>query len=337
MGRRRYSCDDSYFSIIDTEAKAYLLGFLMADGCIYKKQVILSLAVNDLAMVERFRSELKIESAVRRTFPKQGFSSNTEMATVRFTSPQVVADLARQGIHSRKTFTGEPWKAPQNRPDLQTTYWRGCVDGDGWLCFKNNQGVIGFCGNQSMVNGFAAYATIHCPSKIQVGPDKKIWRVAISGTGVVAPLVAVLYKDSTIHLDRKKAVADTIVSHVQARPRRYEIDENELQSLYGRGVSARQLAKQFETSIKAVNLRLGRTLVTQRTTRQANDLRFTIIDADKIADMKHLYEVGRSCFSIAQEFGVNHNTLRRELIRQGVEWRGNPNHRNGVQRKLLNT
>ena len=39
MGKRKYHCDDGYFDLIDSEAKAYWLGFLAADGNIDVKRV----------------------------------------------------------------------------------------------------------------------------------------------------------------------------------------------------------------------------------------------------------------------------------------------------------
>ena len=34
--RRKYTVDDSFFDVIDTQNKAYILGLLYADGCNYE-------------------------------------------------------------------------------------------------------------------------------------------------------------------------------------------------------------------------------------------------------------------------------------------------------------
>lgn len=54
------------FENIDTEEKAYWLGFLYADGCVGSKEskVELSLAEKDLRHMEKFRSFIGIENKI---------------------------------------------------------------------------------------------------------------------------------------------------------------------------------------------------------------------------------------------------------------------------------
>ena len=35
---RKYNIDDNFFSEINSESKAYILGLLYADGCVYNSQ-----------------------------------------------------------------------------------------------------------------------------------------------------------------------------------------------------------------------------------------------------------------------------------------------------------
>ena len=55
-----YSYDESYFKNIDTEEKAYWLGFLYADGYVRKRQrnseMRLKLGIKDLDHLEKFKN-----------------------------------------------------------------------------------------------------------------------------------------------------------------------------------------------------------------------------------------------------------------------------------------
>lgn len=64
--KNKYKTD--YFNVIDTEKKAYFLGFIYADGCIYKRQkgnsleisLNISIQSKDKEILEELEKELNI-------------------------------------------------------------------------------------------------------------------------------------------------------------------------------------------------------------------------------------------------------------------------------------
>ena len=56
-----YHCNDNYFSIIDSEDKAYFLGLLYSDGCIHDSQsrFLISLQEEDKYILELFKEKIK--------------------------------------------------------------------------------------------------------------------------------------------------------------------------------------------------------------------------------------------------------------------------------------
>ena len=56
LTNRRFDVNHSYFSTIDSEEKAYWLGFLFADGCVRKthtgSQVVLKLSIKDAQAIK---------------------------------------------------------------------------------------------------------------------------------------------------------------------------------------------------------------------------------------------------------------------------------------------
>ncbi len=62
---RKYECDDTYFDDIDSPNKAYIYGFLLADGCVVDNKLILKLSEKDGYMVEKINNLLQNGRPVR--------------------------------------------------------------------------------------------------------------------------------------------------------------------------------------------------------------------------------------------------------------------------------
>src|SRR5260370_41289523 len=56
---RRYAVDEAFFDVIDTEEKAYWLGFLTADGTMREKGGMLALQERDIDHLYKIRSSLR--------------------------------------------------------------------------------------------------------------------------------------------------------------------------------------------------------------------------------------------------------------------------------------
>ena len=100
-----YSLDEEYFKYIDSHNKAYFLGFICADGCIYRRnnhQGMLSIAVKDIdiEILNNFKQSIKTSKPI--SIVKQ--SEKTTMAILQLTSDILVEDLLELGVGVRKTF-----------------------------------------------------------------------------------------------------------------------------------------------------------------------------------------------------------------------------------------
>ena len=117
-----------YFQVIDTHMKAYLLGLLMADGCISEStQLTLPLSAKDIELVELLRDELAPAARIGSYLTKEG----KPMAIFRVSSPALAADLARHGVVQAKTLiTHWPAELPE---ELEGSFTCGYYDGDGSL------------------------------------------------------------------------------------------------------------------------------------------------------------------------------------------------------------
>ena len=68
--RQKYKFQENFFEIIDTQEKAYWLGFLFADGNVYKKRnsYYIKLSVCDKEVVERFKQDISAEYPITVTY-----------------------------------------------------------------------------------------------------------------------------------------------------------------------------------------------------------------------------------------------------------------------------
>lgn len=129
--------NDDYFSIIDTEEKAYFLGLLLADGCISydtknERQPMLRLQLieEDKIILEQLRKALNSNNRIT----KDERPNRKTCCTFSIRSQKIVNDLAKYSIIPNKTYLVEHF--PKNiSENLLKDFLRGYVDGDGSLFF----------------------------------------------------------------------------------------------------------------------------------------------------------------------------------------------------------
>lgn len=195
--------DIGYFERIDTEAKAYLLGFIFADGNVYKNQFSLEIGVKDKEILFLLKDELKINSKI--SYRKR---SNTEVMTIKVTSEKICDSLAKYGIVPNKTLNTR--HLPHNIPrDYLRHFLRGVFDGDGWISIKlDRYYCMGYvCAYASMAEDFRELANSLIENKNRVKITSKggehSYVIQFQNTTQVKQLATALYKDSNYYLPRK--------------------------------------------------------------------------------------------------------------------------------------
>lgn len=124
-----YGSIEDYFSNIDTEEKAYFLGLLTADGCVYlsneSPRVMLQLKQEDSYIVEWFNNAIKSNRKV--LIDKRDGSS-----TAILTSHKMAEDLAFYWGSNHKFLR----MLPVVNPYLLNHLIRGYFDGDGSIGYR---------------------------------------------------------------------------------------------------------------------------------------------------------------------------------------------------------
>lgn len=210
-GNRLYEYDDHFFDAIDTQAKAYWLGFIAADGNVDRKnrRLVIRLAAKDCEHLERLNvclgSNKPIAIGAVRAFGKEYESANLD-----FASKILVAGLQAHGITPNKSLTHE-W--PRFLPDpLVAHYLRGYFDGDGSFHIDAKRPwniAASLLGTRPFLEECRAVLVAHCElSEPTVRPKAKNNKAHVLRYGSrpqVQRFARFLYQDATIFLPRKHA------------------------------------------------------------------------------------------------------------------------------------
>lgn len=132
MGKRLYSCNESYFLEIDSSRKAYWLGFLWADGCLSKKgqnsyRLLVELNPRDIELLEYLSCDLN------STYP---IYKSQRRVRLSIQSEKLFTSLIKLGFCERKTYSESVVSVPI--PYIKD-FVRGLFDGDRCITTKGTK------------------------------------------------------------------------------------------------------------------------------------------------------------------------------------------------------
>jgi len=185
----KYHFNKDYFNQRLDEHRAYHLGFIMADGCIYKDSLQLNLHWKDKSQLEKFRKDIQSDYSIYHI---------KNVCRLMIYSKKLCNFLAKYNIVPRKSLIA---KTPTNiPPELMCHFFRGMFDGDGCLSYRKDRKYwqLQFCGTKDIVENFIKFT----------GEDLKLGRqrntfVCSAQSHKALRIANLLYKDATIYLDRK--------------------------------------------------------------------------------------------------------------------------------------
>lgn len=201
--------DEFFFDTIDTEEKAYWLGFIYADGYISSTNntVGIELKSTDSGHLEKLRNSMQAEREVK-FYHKNSTFGPQDTCRFQICSSHLKKMLLSYYKSTNKTFEGEFPKI--DRIDLIPHLIRGFFDGDGNLSGKPKsqdqifRPSLGFIGTKETLKYIEEISGFHW-SWSQRFPERGLNNYQIN-CGRVQDCINFLnymYKDATIYLDRK--------------------------------------------------------------------------------------------------------------------------------------
>ena len=223
--------NENYFENIDTEKKAYFLGFLMADGCIVERKssqtcIALQIKASDDYLLHELKKELSTKNTI-------GVNSRRMHSQLKIHSNKMANDLSKYGVIPRKTGK-EIFPEDKIPCELANHFIRGFFDGDGWCTYTKSHGkplsriCIGFTGNYKMMCHIRDYFIKHLDgiTNLKIHEFSNLQKGYIGFSSVIFSKFSnvknirdFMYKDATIYLARKKDVLDEAITSIPSRRR----------------------------------------------------------------------------------------------------------------------
>jgi hypothetical protein len=204
----KYTFNHNFFENIDTEAKAYFLGFMVADGHVGTKEVILDLGTKDRHIIEEFVTSIEGNNKIADKQCKSNFNTIEKpicyMSRLNLRSDKMIADLNNLGLTRNKTYDVI---IPKVKKELERHFWRGVMDGDGYVSVHGKIYTtleVGICGHINTVTAFSEFLKRNNIKSTKIFPDHSIFAVRVSGSKYALKFLDLIYKDSDPKLCLKR-------------------------------------------------------------------------------------------------------------------------------------
>lgn len=211
LGLKRYvnkpklRVNENYFKEW-TVNMAYILGFILADGCIikgtykgYSDSLKLGVQLCDIDILEKIKKELN--SGHKITITKNA-------AHFCISSQKIVNDLKRIGISYRKSLKEKTIKVPDK---YIKDFVRGIIDGDGGISIdRNKYPTLRLCGGRDTVTFVRDYFLAKYNIYLKLSERRYslgvLYDIKYRGRSAVK-LIDFLYRDAKLYLNRKYQLA----------------------------------------------------------------------------------------------------------------------------------
>ena len=203
-----YARNEHAFDEIDTEAAAYWLGFIAADGNVSNGRLRIGLSTKDIGYLRKLARWLSPDRTIYTSMNSLG----RPVSTLEIGSQYLVEALSSYGIVPRKTYVMK--QLPTIAHPFLRHLLRGYVDADGYISIRPTYGatvgVVSF--NKEIVeeiqNRLIQELGVSRTSLIHSGVA---WHYRQYGTLQVRKIVSYLYGGATVYLDRKYQLAQKLV------------------------------------------------------------------------------------------------------------------------------
>ena len=307
-----FPVNHSAFQVIDTHQKAYLLGFLLADGCVMlprpgicRSVVNLKILAGDIQVCHMIQSV----AGGNLRFMENGYRVIWEV-----NSDAIVADLIALGITPRKTFTAS-LKWDLIPADLHGAVLAGLIDGDGNLRFNRvkRRAEVSIASGSSalrdqLLERFSFFKAVEIPPK---GKRRSLlYRIEVQNHRErLRAMLQTVYGSLPFRvLERKQAVVDQLRGYV-AEQDAYDERLGHVTELKASGLTIAEIAERMGTSLRPIQARLK---------AQGIDSRRVVFTEDDRQEMLRFHDQGMTVLQIHAAIGKGtEQAVRFHLQRMG--------------------
>lgn len=200
--RNRYTLNENYFDEIDSDIKAYLLGFLAADGCVNKTNYVAFESI-DRELTELLQNELEYSGEIRIVKP-QNYAYHYR---INFSSQKIANALSSYGIVTGRTFSGV-YYFPKS--EYLPSFVLGYFDGDGcaYANVGRSGGLVCIVGSLEFTSELAKRLKMGSVEQHQL---KKVYYWRIHSRQNILAFYNLVYQHENLGLERKKRKIEEIL------------------------------------------------------------------------------------------------------------------------------
>lgn len=209
------------FSIIDSELKAYLIGFFYADATLSEYVISIRLSIKDKKHLEKLAGLLN-----KSTFEKDVLNKNGKIyKSIGFNicSKKSVDSLRKIGFVKNKTYQIDDLVFTNIPDNFKRHFVRGFLDGDGTIFYSKWKRNPDWNDSERCSVGFVSYNSkildsiknwlqenlnledknIKSDNFEDIEKNDKYWRLIYSGNRICKKILDFLYDGSSIYMNRK--------------------------------------------------------------------------------------------------------------------------------------
>jgi intein/homing endonuclease len=203
-----------FFNEINTEEKAYWLGFIYADGCIHKRSLIISLSRRD---------EVHLQKLANIFNKHLYFNSIGTFGGVRLEiiDESIVSNLKKCGILNMKTYDPYPTILNHIPENLVRHFIRGYFDGDGCISrghIEQRRIQFNLLGVEKFLEDIKCIIQKHIPTITNrriTYRDEVLSSLNYSSISDIKEIYKWLYNNVTVWLERKKDKFEEIIKIIE--------------------------------------------------------------------------------------------------------------------------
>lgn len=203
--------DKNFFDSIDSEEKAYWLGFIMADG--YTRldknnnpaQMSIEIGKKDIEILNAFKKNIKSNHIIRERSRKTCTGKISEICSITISSQHLTSKLISYGVIPNKTYIGFiNEEIFSDNEELIFHYLRGYSDGDGTINKRKGNYVFKLViKSESILDTIANWIKKYCNIDPKITIYEGAYRLSIQNKKDCFIFLEKLYKNANIYLDRK--------------------------------------------------------------------------------------------------------------------------------------
>ena len=202
--QNRCRINSNVFDVIDTEEKAYWLGFIFADGNISSEgnRFEINLSIKDINHLIKLKNFLEYEEDIRVETHKE---FGTDICRLSVRNKDLWNALNNKGCTPRKSLTLQfPDISIFENKLLIRHFIRGYFDGDGSLGIYNNKENLSILGTELFLNEVSKHIQIlgYIRNKSSINYKNEAFELKYSNLKA-RQVARFLYEESTIYLERK--------------------------------------------------------------------------------------------------------------------------------------